>query len=565
LSIPQTILDIAEICAQHGLNQLILSPGSRNAPLTFAFHRHSAFTKYLISDERSAGYLALGIAQSSNLPAILVSTSGTAVLNYGPAIAEAHYQHVPLLVLTADRPPEWIDQNDGQAIRQKNVFENHTKKSFELPVDLTHPDAIWQVHRILNEAIITTRTGTPGPVHINVPFREPFYPATDQKWEYRRNIPVVNFRDAKKDLSQDDWHTLKSQWLNANKALIVGGQAVHSPELVAALSDFQSYCKVPVLGDITSNLHGMDHAVTHPEVILAKNESVLETLRPDLLITFGGGLVSKNLKLFLRKYSPKIHWHIQETGFPADPFQSVPDYIPIDPVTFFKKFKTFIPKAQHSPWYQKWMALENQACEIIQDFIDEEEFCELKAVDLVLKATTNFHLHLANSTPVRWVDLIGVAPETIEISANRGTSGIDGCSSTAVGHALTNDRQNLLITGDMAFFYDRNAFWHQYRVPNLKIILLNNHGGGIFRLIEGPSNQPELEELFVTKQTLSAANTAKDYGMKYLYCNSAVGLTENLSQLLDSKEAACLLEVDLPSSMSTIYKKLKASIRNSYE
>ena len=334
---------------------------------------------------------------------------------------------------------------------------------------------------------------------------------------------------------------------------------------MVALNDFQSHCKVPVLGDVTSNLHGVNGAVTHAEVILASNEPGLEALRPDLLITFGGGLVSKNLKLFLRKYAPKIHWHIQEAGFPADPFQSIPDCIPVDTVTFFKNFKEIIPKAQHSPWQQKWLAIENQACELIRDFIDQQDFCELKAVDLVLAATADFHLHLANSTPVRWVDLIGVAPETIEISANRGTSGIDGCSSTAVGHALTNDRQNLLLTGDMAFFYDRNAFWHQYPISNLKIVLLNNHGGGIFRLIEGPSNQPELEEFFVTKQTLSAANTAKDYGMKYLYCNSAEGLTENLSQLLDSKETACLLEVDLPSSMSNIYKKLKASIRNSYE
>jgi len=172
---------------------------------------------------------------------------------------------------------------------------------------------------------------------------------------------------------------------------------------------------------------------------------------------------------------------------------------------------------------------------------------------------------MANSTPVRWVDLIGVAPETIEISANRGTSGIDGCTSTAVGHALCNTDHHLLITGDMAFFYDRNAFWHQYQIPNLKIVILNNHGGGIFRLLDGPRKQPELEELFVTKQNLTAENLAKDFGMNYLYCNNAQDLTKNLVYLFELYDQACILEIELPNNMGDIYQKLKASIKNNYE
>ncbi len=543
---------------------MVLSPGSRNAPLTLAFSRHPKFSHHLISDERVAGYVALGMAQSVKHPIILLCTSGTAALNFGPAISEAFYQHIPLLVFTADRPPEWIDQNDGQAIRQRNVFENHVKKSFELPVSPDHKDARWQIHRIVNEAIISSSTGVPGPVHINVPLREPLYPS-DQSWDYNSKVPIIKFRQTNKTLSQKHWSCLKDQWAGANKILIVGGQNPYSSTLVAALTHIQSHTKVPVLGDVVSNLHRMTNTVRHSEVILGQEDSRLEELHPDLLISFGGNLVSKNLKLFLRRYPPSNHWHIQDTEFPTDTFQNLSEIIPMDPGAFFSQLSDVVPSVPESAWYQRWQTEESRACEQINSFVKIQQFCELQAVDIVLKAAKKVHLHVANSTPVRWADLIGIAPEIIEISANRGTSGIDGCTSTAVGHALTNGKQHLLITGDMALFYDRNAFWHQYKIPNLKIVLLNNHGGGIFRLLDGPRKQPELEELFVTTQSLSAVNFAQDFGMKYLYCNNAEDLTKNLSQLFEPYDQACILEVKFPNHMGDIYQELKASFKNSYE
>ena len=564
MSIPQTILDIPEICAKHKLGKLVLSPGSRNAPLTLAFNRHPSFNPLVISDERAAGYLALGISQSDKLPAILLSTSGTAALNYGPAIAEAYYQNTPLLILTADRPPEWIDQNDGQAIRQYNVFNNHVKKSFQLPVDLEHPDAQWQVYRTINEAIILAVSGKPGPVHINIPFREPLYPGIDQSEAYDKMTPAINFRPTTKDLTDQQWNSLKEQWSNANKILIVGGQVPFSQNLSNYLLELQDHCKVPVLGGVTSNLHNVHHSISHLEIILGSADSRLEALRPDLLISFGGGYVSKNLKLFLRNHPPTVHWHIQDTPFPPDPFRTITDILPLDPAIFFLELKKKLPIVEHSPWYDKWQKQERLAAQFIEEFIEDTEFCELKAVHTVLAKAKGMHLHLANSTPVRWVNLIGVAPETIEVSSNRGTSGIDGCSSTAVGHALSNDRENLLITGDMALFYDRNAFWHQYKLPNLKIVLLNNHGGGIFRLIAGPSEQPELEALFVTNQSLTADNFAKDFGMKYLYCDNAGDLSHNLDLLFQS-ESQALMEIVLPANMSDIYQKLILEIKNRYE
>lgn len=561
MSISQTILDIAEICAQHGVKHLVVSPGSRNAPLTLAFSRHASINTRVISDERSAGYIALGIAKSLKQPVILLCTSGTAALNFGPAITEAFYQNVPLLVFTADRPPEWIDQNDGQSVRQRNIFNSHVKQSFELPVSMEHQDEKWQVHRIINEAVNISIGNIPGPVHINAPFREPLYPEGNQSWEYHKDVPLTKITDNCRNLSGEQWQRLATQWANYHKILVVGGQAGQSGKLTEALENLQAHASIPVVGDATSNLHQVNGVIQHPEIILGQTDETLETLQPDLLITLGGGLISKNLKLFLRKYRPLQHWHLQEQGYPADTFRSLSRVITMDPAYFFSELIEHIPTSSDSPWYQRWRQQQDRAKQWITEYLSGQDFNELQAVQQVLKSTGGYHLHVSNSTPVRWVDLLGVDPETIEVSANRGTSGIDGCSSTAVGHSMVNQRQNLLITGDMAFFYDRNAFWHNYQLPNLKIILLNNHGGGIFRLIDGPRHQPEREELFVTKQLLTAKNSARDFGIKYLFCNKSEDLKKMMGAMLEPNDHACLLEIEFSNHMAEIYQELKAIIK----
>ena len=172
----QPIWNIAHICYKHGIENVIISPGSRSAPLTLAFARHENLNCKVVADERSAAFVALGIAQQTGKPVVLICTSGSAAYNYAPAIAEAYFQQIPLLVLTADRPPEWIDQLDGQTIRQNNIYGKHVKESYTLPVDLSHKDAIWHVGRIVSEAINLSKTYPFAPVHINAPFREPFYP-----------------------------------------------------------------------------------------------------------------------------------------------------------------------------------------------------------------------------------------------------------------------------------------------------------------------------------------------------------------------------------------------------
>jgi 2-succinyl-5-enolpyruvyl-6-hydroxy-3-cyclohexene-1-carboxylate synthase len=565
LSVSQTILDIAEICVQQKVTHLILSPGSRNAPLALAFFRHPQMTTRIVPDERVAGYIAIGIAQSINQPVLLLSTSGTAVLNYGPAIAEAYYQQVPLIVLTADRPPEWIGQNDGQAIKQDRVFANHTKQSFQLPVDMDHEDAKWHTHRVINEAINVAHDNASGPVHINVPFREPFYPSVDQPWIYQKQVPVVTKQIVENAIGEDQWSLLLQEWQQATKILVVGGQNRPSIELRAALEAIQQHAKVPIVGDAISNLHSVTKLIKHPEHILGQSQKVLEQLQPDLLITLGGAVISKNLKIFLRKYPAKVHWHLQQGGYPADCFKSISRVIPLNPAGFFNQLCKLIPTQTSSDWYDMWQTFEQKSLEGFNEFIHDQEFNELQVIGKVLSSSEQIHLHLANSSVVRWADLFGISPETIEVTANRGTSGIDGCSSVAVGHSLSNQRQNLLITGDMAFFYDRNAFWHPYAIPNLKIVVINNHGGGIFRLVDGAKDQPELEELFVTSQRLSAKNTAQDFGMSYFYCDAMADLSYNLEQLFSTDNRIGLLEIVVRNNMAEIYKELKANIKNLYE
>ena len=565
MNVPQAIINIAEICAQHQLHQVVLSPGSRNAPLTLSFSRHSDLEITVIADERSAGYVALGMAQQLNKPVVLVCTSGTAVLNYGPAIAEAFYQQVPLLVLTADRPPEWIDQQDGQTIRQSNLFDTHVKASYTLPVDTNHPHAHWELEWKINQAILKCQEQMPGPVHVNVPLREPLYPATGDPWEYKLHHPITIRQQPERQLDKDQWNHIITSIRSSSRPLIVGGQQPYQPQLVMTLRDLCNYSQIPLIGDAISNLQGIDNLIKHIEVITLQDTEVMSQLQPDLLISYGNGVISKNLKLFLRKFPPEHHFHVQPTGIPANTFQSLTEVVSMEPLNFFTRLARSITAPVSQSWYDLWQQQEAQAKNFILTQAQELDLHEMWAVQKVLEMLPECKLHLANSMPVRWVDLLGVNPKIREVCANRGTSGIDGCNSTAVGHALKDPQTQVLLLGDMAFFYDRNAFWHQYALPNLKVIILNNQGGGIFRLIDGPSSQPECEKYFVTPQSLHAENTARDFGFKYLYCDDMDQLEHALSQLFEKHETATILEISVPQDAGAKFKELKERIRNSYE
>lgn len=571
----QPIYDIAEICARKNITEVVLCPGSRCAPLTLAFTRHAKINTRTFTDERSAGFIALGMAQSIRRPVVIVCTSGTAVYNLAPAIAEAYFSHTPLIVITADRPAEWIAQHDGQTIYQTDVYGKHVKKYFELPQDYEHADSLWAINRIVNEAINLSMQPRCGPVHINAPFREPLYPPKGQDTiHYSDNLRVLREHLSLAGVSNETKQAIKEQWKDSNKVLLVGGQQPYEEQLVSAVRGFRDKHHIPVVHDVISNLHEVGDTIQHSDLMLGQaSASHMEALQPDLLITFGDSLISKNLKIFLRKFPAKRHWHIQPAGLVADTFKSVTDVFFADPINFLV-FLTSLEKinsadVQKQKYYASlWDMEEKRVTRVMQEFLDDDQLTELAVVNKVLlNLPQGSNLHLANSMSVRYANFIGIQQgKRIAVFANRGTSGIDGSTSTAVGHALSSPALNFLITGDLAFFYDRNAFWHNYPLPNLRVLLLNNHGGLIFDVLDGPSSTPEAREYFITRQGLKARNLCDEFGLQHLGLNEGQRTNILVKEFLQLDKTAKVLELEGDTTTNkTTFEKLKLEIKKSYE
>jgi 2-succinyl-5-enolpyruvyl-6-hydroxy-3-cyclohexene-1-carboxylate synthase len=600
----QAVFNIAEICAQHGITDVILSPGSRSAPLTLAFARHPAYRGRLrvVPDERAAAFIGLGIAQATRRPVVLVCTSGTAGLNYAPAVAEAFFQQLPLLVLTADRPPEWIDQLDGQTIRQRDLYGAHAKGTFDFPADTAHADAKWHAERIINEAINLTQTFPAGPVQVNVPLREPFYPKAGEEMGYETGVKIIHDDHSNTILPPAEILDLRRQLREAKRVLVVAGQQPENPTLTAALYEFAGARRVPVVADTIANL-GDVPAVRRQDIFLAGlSQEQKADLRPDLLITFGQSLISKALKLFLRDAAPAQHWHLQPAGEVADTFRSLTRIVRVQPAVFFQQLASFDTKDYNrdgtptaavlettncngsggsnpplsADQYTSdgrvlssnlsgateatltWQQADAAAAQFLSNFFAAEnlpfnEFSAMRQALALLPDGTA--LHLANSMAVRYANILGLPKgRQIDVFANRGTSGIDGCNSTAVGAALAQPaRPVVLLTGDVAFFYDRNAFWHNYPTPNLRVVLFNNHGGGIFRLIDGPRQQPELDEFFETHQALTAENLCRDFGLRYLPVASFEELATALPFFFAAESGAAVLEIFTDSKTNAAF------------
>ncbi len=570
----QPIYNIAEICAQQGVTNAVVCPGSRCAPLTISFSRHPAFKVRTFSDERSAAFVALGIAQQTKAPVVLICTSGSAAYNFSPAVAEAFYNHVPLIILTADRPKEWINQLDGQTIQQNEIYGRHVKKYFELPADHSHPDAVWYLHRTINEAVLLSQQGQHGPVHINIPLREPLYPKKDETITFSKDLKIITEEKNTPSLSETDWSFVQQQWPSHKKVAVVGGQGVYGVELTSALHISNTIHAVALVGDVISNLHGIETVVRYSDSFLAHSSNeIKESLQPELLITFGRSVISKNLKVFLRKYKPAQHWHIQEAGEVADTFQSLTRIIRCHPAIFFEKLNSLAIESDFE--HQKrenfkslWKAEEHKIERAITQFFTTPQLSEFHFLHEVIQSLPQCNLHLANSMTVRYANFIGLKNEKdkITVYSNRGTSGIDGCTSTAVGHSLESGKLNVLITGDLAFFYDRNAFWHNYDLPNLRIVVLNNHGGVIFGMIDGPGELPEAEEFFITKQKLSAKNLCLEFGLEYARIDTVKKIKNVLKDFFEMDGKPKLIEIDTDSKNSKqVFEQFKQLIRKGYE
>lgn len=542
----QSIVNVAEICARNHIQNVILSPGSRSAPLSLAFLRHPKMTCRTIVDERSAGFVALGLAQQLENPVALVCTSGTAALNYGPAVAEAFYQQIPLIVFTADRPPEWIDQNDGQTIHQSGIYSNYCRGSYTLQVDDSNPDVKWHIERIISDAINTSIWPVAGPVQVNVPLREPLYP--NAAFKYEKTCKVVDLTPSHAVLDREVWAEIVTAWRQAERRLIVAGMSKPNARLDASLRKFARDERTVVLCDVTSNLEQAQE-IAHSDMILGTQEEETRTkLAPEFLLTFGGPVVSKNLKLFLRKYRPAVHWHLQATAQAIDTFQALTRVFPVTAEYFFENLakRSGIEEATTSDGYSAtWRLLEAKAQRTLGGFLRDLPHCEFSAVASILShLPARSHLQLGNSFIIRLANFIGLtATGGVQVNSNRGTCGIDGTLGTAVGAAMATTEITTIILGDLAFYYDRNALWHDYLPSNLRIIIINNNGGGIFRIIDGPDRLPELAQHFEVEHQLTARNTAADHGLDYAFCDSTQGLEKNLATFFQPSDRPAILEV----------------------
>lgn len=554
------LYNIVEICVKKGVKTVVISPGSRSAPLTLAFARHKATECLVVPDERSAAFIALGIAQTRRQTVALLCTSGSASLNYAPAIAEAYFQEVPLLIFTADRPPEWIDQQDGQTIRQRNIYQNHCKASYELPVDYSHPDSLWHINRIVNEAINLTQHGQTQPVHINIPIREPFYPEENEEITFDENVRIIHQIRTIQNPAQIDWQALMQIEETCEKQLIVVGQTPMNSVLLNTLPQIErkGIFRIPIVADLIGNAYPFGKTISHHDLILMQEDETLKkALQPDLLITIGKSVLSKGLKQFLRKYPPRFHWHFQEFGQAPDTFRSLTHVLPISPEKGLEYYLSYTrKKIQKDDYFKLWLSEELKAEKFLMSFFQEQKtFSEFGAMQMLLQQLPEHSLlHLANSMAVRYANYLSLAPEkNIEVFANRGTSGIDGSNSTALGAAIATEKIVTLITGDMAFLYDRNAFWHNHLPANLRVVVLNNFGGGIFRLLPESSKLPELDVFFETQQNSTAQQIAEEFGMMYLVAKSSTELQEALKDFFAVSAKPKILEIPTQNTQNLMF------------
>lgn len=531
------IANLAELCYKHDIRHVVISPGSRNAPLIMAFDEHPGIKTWLVHDERSAAFFALGIADKTKKGVAIVCTSGSAVLNYAPAIAEAYYRQVPLLVLTADRPLHLVDQGDGQTIRQKNVFQNYIKASFELP-DFTFGGSLVESDNIINNTAHALLEQPRGPVHLNIPVDEPLYNTADLN-----NTPLFQAVSiAKNQLDKDEISNLHHEWRRAKKKMILIGQKSPDPRFYASLQPLLSDPSVAVLVENTANFVHFTKVVHCIDRTLALiHEDELAHFAPDLLITAGGAIVSKKIKAFLRKQKPRVNWRVGEFLIEEDTYQSLTRSFDMDATDFFETLAgcDYLPD---STFGDQWKQRDFLAMEKHEHFLRNQSWNDLKVFDGILNSLPpNARLHMGNSSVIRYCQLFN--PQTdIHYYSNRGVSGIDGSTSTAAGFAAADtEHLNVLVSGDISFIYDSNALWNNYLGSNFRMIVINNGGGGIFKILDG-SRSVKQRDYFFAPHKVDLEKLCKAFDVNYYQASTNNELLASFEAFysMDSKRPVVL-------------------------
>jgi 2-succinyl-5-enolpyruvyl-6-hydroxy-3-cyclohexene-1-carboxylate synthase len=569
IPLAQTVI---QLCKAKEIKHIIISPGSRSAPLTIGFTNDPYFTCYSIVDERCAAFFAMGIAQQLKVPTALVCTSGSALLNYYPAIAEAYYSDIPLAVLSADRPKHLVGIGDGQTINQKNVYGNHILYSANLKLDLKDENQIPsyeelpilkniedKLERFLgfqkdiqryNEEEINTALNLAlrrkGPIHINIPFDEPLYNTVTKPSVSPKVIALPP------KTTSIDTVVLKNcleDWNLASKKMILVG--VNAPHTIDAkwLNELARDESVIVLTETTSNLHHESFFPSIDQLIAPFTEDEQKTLKPEVLLTFGGLIVSKKIKALLRKFKPKVHWHVDEKKA-NDTFFSLTTHIETTPDLFFKSFLPLITHYRKADYRGNLLEIKKKRLLRHEAYLKEIPFSDFIAFNTILKSIPKHTiLQVGNSSAIRYTQLFGV-DKTLEVYCNRGTSGIDGSTSTAIGCAVAKTKQTTFITGDLSFFYDSNALWNNYIPSTFRIIIVNNEGGGIFRILPGHKNTENFDTYFETHHHLTAKHLCEMFNLEYNAARDNESLEDSLNVFFESSKQPKLLEVFTPKNLN---------------
>tara|TARA_B100000497_G_scaffold115216_1_gene138496 strand:+ start:4731 stop:6395 length:1665 start_codon:yes stop_codon:yes gene_type:complete len=531
---------ITQLCLAKGIRNIVISPGSRNAPLTIGFTENKNFINYSIVDERCAAFFALGIAQQLDEPVALVCSSGSALLNYYPAISESFYSDIPLVILSADRPTELINIGDGQTIQQENVFQNHILES----ANCIEGDA----YNLFNEAIINLALNTAiskkGPVHINLPFSEPLYKTTENLTITAKSTPILVA--AKK--VNEDLNPFVKKWNGAKRKLILVGVLKPNSIEKKYLDILAKDESIIVLTETTSNLHDKNFFPAIDQLIASFDKNELIDFEPEILLTFGGMVISKKIKALLRDYSPKEHWHIDPKKA-NDTFFYLTHHFKTTVNLFFNEF---LPKIEtvKSNYQSNYLSVKEYRLKKHKKYISIIPYSDLKIFSAIVNIMPkNMQLQLSNSSTIRYAQFFNF-DKRIDVFCNRGTSGIDGSTSTAIGAAVVSKKETLCVTGDLSFLYDSNALWNNYIPSNFKIIVINNGGGGIFRILPGEKNTNNFDTFFETKHQFTALHLCEMYNLEYTMIHCESELNQNLKSFFSSSDTPKLLEIFTPSEIN---------------
>ena len=541
-----------------GVRDVVLSPGSRSAPLVQAFYAHQSYTIHAILHEGSAAFVAMGLAAYTGQPVVLICTSGTARLHYAPALAEAIQQGIPLFVLCADRPKEWLGQQDGQTLPRNTTYGALVKHEATLPTIQAHrsihtmPEAWRQIRRELTDALMVCQSMPLGPVCLHIPLAPPLYKQMPkQALDSKHALPPPSKRlNIKREATKESWHSINQLLATYPKVLLLAGQASFDQNILRRMEDLCEELRLVVLGDILGNLHGFSKLCRHGEWTLRQKPKALQA---DLIISFGDHILSAATKQFFRKYPPKAHLRLDvESGCVPDSLNCLTHHLPIYPIHFFLEGKhNLSPKhlARRKNYQKRWLAAEAEASNAIAQKIKQASFGSFKATAILLERMPyHLHLHLGNSMPVRYANYIGLRKEqeAIEVFANRATCGIDGSLGTALGvcHA-SHYVLNVILLGDLSFLYEQTALLYQPLPKNLRIVVFNDKGGGIFRLLPGAREQQNLEPHYALPHKHDLSLVAQLYDLEYQHAENEKDLYSALDTFFRPERKAQLLEINI--------------------